>query len=210
VLALLRQDFLDPVRSFHRLPLLAHVPGLATRFAPTLPARRAAAALRPLSRPRKEAWKNWWNSSCARPVAAPDRRFAFRRRRSVFRRRRFVDPVRLPAYGVSQSHAAAARVAVEVLFPTRWLRLRTTTCPSLLVACTSRGSRIYSPYAKLFCEKCPEKNAYRYLNCRKNKGVNRCNECLSTAAFCSGGGNDDIPEHNSGGLDRHTYTPLQV
>ena len=36
VLAFLRQDLLDPIRILHRLPIMSHVTGLATRFAPAL------------------------------------------------------------------------------------------------------------------------------------------------------------------------------
>jgi hypothetical protein len=45
VLALQRQDLLGPIRLLHTLALLAHVPGLAARFAPTLLPWRAPAAL---------------------------------------------------------------------------------------------------------------------------------------------------------------------
>jgi hypothetical protein len=45
MLALLRPDLLDPIRVLHRLSIVPHVSGLATRLAPAFLPRRVAAAL---------------------------------------------------------------------------------------------------------------------------------------------------------------------
>src|ERR1035437_6746325 len=164
-------------------------------------ASNGGAVCRP-DRRRKEAWKNWWNSSCAWPVAVPDRRsafrhrafafprrrfafgrrrFAFGRRRFAFGRRRFADPLRLPARGASQSHAAAAQLAAAVL--PDWADGRATADARLPAGCLRAERLWHSSTIKLndYARFVQENREGHWANCPKNRGVNSYAAGLITA-----------------------------